>query len=995
MEFSIEENVKIKIVLEFLKSLGFREDELSFEKSFLLDLGRSTYKVDTEEQCRKAQPRLDILVTRNNKNLFVVEVKSDLVTVSEKEVEQATSYARLVHPVAPFTIVTNGKEFYIYNSLTRTEIEKDKFKIREHYEVTLPDNYRYEALKHFIGYSKENLRIFCQNQVLEGMRTLLGSKRQPYKKFIPDLHTPRKKLRTAFENFMHADKPAFAILGDSGTGKTCSMCSMALELMKHGRPVLFYRANDLVDGIIKSIADDFNWEFTSQYYEIEVFKRIDDLFESNKLVIFIDAIDEWNLPNKVEILNRFLAKISSRNFKVVLSCKTNAWDNFLQQKGTPTYVSEAIYTTKEHKTGHYLDPLDPKEFHESIKRYREFYHFKGLFEDKVLEECKKTPFLLRVFFEVAQKFRLKHLTFSSIEFFHEYYKLTLKKVGNQQVADATLKGVAECLFNQNSDSIDIDIVRDALGLKVNDLLLPELFEYNVLEQTFQGTLGKVRFYFNKFRDYIIAFHVMIWQDALLPEFSSAFKRLKSSGVHQDAISFFYPFASIDKKRAIDEVLRNNAEKYLDFYIKVIEDNFLNFRDSFSPYTKGDIGFIGELLIPEVTLGMYGFRQLIDPSEERIKFIPVDRIASNTNIGYLHGAQRLHMTASSNGFRELNIEEEVLRNEVEKQLKDIIGRGLLNEKNNTYLLIEKIIAIIVEYQANHHGIKNHGKLSQHLPIDFEAIEYALRYERAFRYYEDKLIQEKREKGIIKETWHGSTVSYSYSLSSDDWAWIRDQAEHSAKKKIDVKSEIRYADFDKMEKTLSEALYHLRNQNIYSIKELIVPDQDTRSASRWIWGDYSYNRLIDYILRLYRLFLTEYKKLIETNFASLKNHFKLYSSMPIKCFIVTQKSSEDIGLYVDLYTCHNQETEKNEVTLCSRDELTVDYKQWNLIHLNKNYKLITHGQTYIDHFFGSDQTYTDFRIPYRLATLRNLVYRRIQAEIDKVLNHLFDSYGVQRK
>ncbi len=85
MKLSTEEDVKIKIVLDYLKSLGFKEDELSFEDSFLLYLGRSTYKIDTLEQRTKAQPRLDILVRRNNINLFVVEVKSDLITFFRKK----------------------------------------------------------------------------------------------------------------------------------------------------------------------------------------------------------------------------------------------------------------------------------------------------------------------------------------------------------------------------------------------------------------------------------------------------------------------------------------------------------------------------------------------------------------------------------------------------------------------------------------------------------------------------------------------------------------------------------------------------------------------------------------------------------------------------------------------------------------------------------------------------------------------------------------------
>ena len=60
-----EEDIKQKVVMPFLKSLGFEDNELEFEKSFFLRIGKFTTRVDTEEQIKTAQPRLDILVKRN------------------------------------------------------------------------------------------------------------------------------------------------------------------------------------------------------------------------------------------------------------------------------------------------------------------------------------------------------------------------------------------------------------------------------------------------------------------------------------------------------------------------------------------------------------------------------------------------------------------------------------------------------------------------------------------------------------------------------------------------------------------------------------------------------------------------------------------------------------------------------------------------------------------------------------------------------------------
>src|SRR6267154_1176503 len=48
--FHNEEEVKIKFVVEYLKTLGFDTTEMAFEKSFFLKLGRFSYKIETGQQ---------------------------------------------------------------------------------------------------------------------------------------------------------------------------------------------------------------------------------------------------------------------------------------------------------------------------------------------------------------------------------------------------------------------------------------------------------------------------------------------------------------------------------------------------------------------------------------------------------------------------------------------------------------------------------------------------------------------------------------------------------------------------------------------------------------------------------------------------------------------------------------------------------------------------------------------------------------------------------
>jgi len=740
------------------------------------------------------------------------------------------------------------------------------------------------------------------------------------------------------------------------------------------------------------ISDDFNWVFTSQYSEIQVFKRIEELFESEKLIIFIDAIDEWNLQNRVEIINNFISKIRNKKFKLILSCKTNAWSGFLAQRGTSTELSESIYIHNQDKKGYYLDEFDWEEISDALKKYRSFYHFAGAFEKQVLDECKRVPFILRVCFEVAQEYKLKHLTFSCKEFFDEYYKRMLNKIENIQVAEATIKGVAKCLFESNSDSMDMDILRNNLSLNINDTLMPSLFDYNVLEIVPGKNNNKIKFYFDKFRDYIIAFHVL-----KLGENPEPFSKLLHDGVHKEVTNFFYPFADINQKKTTDNLIRENAERYLEFYIEVIKKYFPEIKDRYSPFTEGDIGFIGELNIPEKKLMMYGFRSLGESYEERIKFVPWDKEFHNdrSNISYLHGARTLHRASSADFFREIDINKEVLKNEIKPQIKNIIKNGLLNEKNNNYLLVEKIISTVMTYHSKQLGINKKIKLSTCLPLLFDDIEYVMLYDKASRFYEDKLIQEKIDKGEIKQEREGSIVSYNYSASIDDLEVIHQQAELAAKNKIDVNPEARNVPFSFIEKTLLEAMQHLRKHGINSIKELILPQKDRFASSGWVWDEYSYERLVEYILCVYQIFLEEYKKIIETNFWSIKDQFKLYSEMPIKSFIKIKKRSNNYS--VDIYTCYNKESNHNETTIFNDDDVIIDNKEWKITYLEKEYQLIDYIiYTNIFDFFGGYQhNYLPIKISKEFIPIRNLVYDKIESEIGDVINSLFEAYGVDKK
>jgi len=80
-----EEEVKIKYVLPWLKQSGVVLQDLQFEQTFSVKIGRQQIFVGERSERTRAGARLDILVRRGNRNLFVVETKADSLALTDDD----------------------------------------------------------------------------------------------------------------------------------------------------------------------------------------------------------------------------------------------------------------------------------------------------------------------------------------------------------------------------------------------------------------------------------------------------------------------------------------------------------------------------------------------------------------------------------------------------------------------------------------------------------------------------------------------------------------------------------------------------------------------------------------------------------------------------------------------------------------------------------------------------------------------------------------------
>lgn len=968
-----EEEIKVKYVLPWLKQTSVALHELKLELSFSLKIGRQSVLVGQTQKRKRdsAGARLDILVQRDGQNLLIVETKAEDLQLTEDDRDQAISYARLVHPIAPYAVVTNGREYRLYDSVTKAQIDPKEIKIHG-FEAVLPDDAILEAQSLFLILNPANLLAFCRSQVAGEFRIVKGRLTEG-RKYVLELHVPREAILKEIRAFYNSPLPGLLLTGQSGAGKTCEMCWLAESLLDGGKPVLFFNGVELGVGIIEAIAEEFLWTFNGQDLPIQVVRRMAKLAGSEKLTIIVDAIDEWMSPSRENHLSALLRAAENNNIKIIASCKTSAVEQFISARGNPTKID--LLTKKVE-----AEAFSDREFYSAVDKYRQAYQFFGAFENTVLKEARSNPFLLRVLFDVAKDSNVKHLTFNSSDFFEAYFCRSISRTADARQAENTLKAIAGLLYHRNVDWIPEDDIRTSLGLRITESIMEDLFEYGILLRNETETgISAVGFYFQQLRDYIVAFKVQRFNMMSQQRLADEFAQVTELGTRADVFTLYYRLASLEHRSIFDHDMRENAAHYLHCYTSLIQQYFPALREIFSPQTEGRIGFIGELLLVKRHIGGYGFRPL-EETDDEVHFVPVQQAVGKSNLTYLEGANQLHWTSGTRGFRDrIDFINEVSEHELLPQLEKFIKEGQLNESHCPEMLVEFIVETILQNKAIFKELLDADCRSIKYPLKLDDPLRVLLREKLIRHYRDELTSTKRRSGAIKERWDGRFVSYFMSWTAEDEKQISNAVEDAWHSGQLPKFRARYVDLDKLESSLAKAINWLRPIQT----EIKGPLFDGESELK---DDVKRDRLIShndakaYLLWLYPAFLKNYKTIIETNFPTLKWHFRMYSKLPISIHLVLGITvKEDFSSYIPL-TKYFSESQSNVSEVNVVDDLVRadDCSSFSTGGMTFQTNLVICG-SFEDLFVDKFGRMND---PFQGMTLRRFVYQTIEDELKDI-------------
>lgn len=715
-----EENIRGKLLLPFLTDLGFDLSEISLEDSFTIRLGKSM---------RTIQGRSDILCKRNGKNLFIIELKKESISITQNDIDQGISYARLLlDDIAPFTIITNGKTTKIFDSVSRKEVsgkisEKSDF-WKNGYTLSTEDDIkiRYEALKSFISLSPENLKAFCERQVYDRMGQIIGSADSPYSKFVKKLYVQRDDLQTTFEDFLNSNKSVFGLVGVAGVGKTNAICSLALQKLED-KFVFFYNAA-IIHSPLECISQDLNIAFSSRTETDIVLKKLDELgrYANTDILIFIDAIDECTNPNITHELSEIALVVKNADrIKFIISCKSNIWDTIIKIKNKPTHLYEEL--SKFHNIisslrnpGFLLSDFTDEELNNILPLYQNEFGFKGQISKSLLLELRN-GFFLKIFSEV---YRDKEVPkkINDKELIKRYLKKSLEETTIGYVSGLRiLSSIGNVILHHEYSSwqvykdegLDVNYVLEKLNFSLDENIPEDLFTKNILIKSNDEDSYNISFYYSKIRDYIICYHTYKLDQKNDEQFYNVLADFYKNHIGISALDLYIENASPSHLSILIKFKKDKAQSYVIGYDSYLEDNFKNFKEKFDPKTNGAIGII----MPNDLLNEDGYAlfPLNSGSSDIIQYESLKDLFTGPYDMNLLLKKGVNVVYGSNSSLMIAEQSKTIKNNIFKQLKEIITKGKFTAYNSDILLLEEVATILYYY-------------SKKLGYDFSVKDYYL-------------------------------------------------------------------------------------------------------------------------------------------------------------------------------------------------------------------------------------------------------------------------------
>lgn len=937
-----EETLKNQVIIPFLNDLGFDSTLLSFEDNFTIKLGKNDIK-----KKEYISGRLDILVKRNNEPFLLWELKKEKFKITNDEISQAISYARLTEPMTPFTIVSNGDETLIYNTFTKQEVKNDILQVdleKPNFQDAI--KLRIEALANIICYSSENLKKFI-NKIND--RELL---RLYNNKYIKELYVQRKDAHQKFNDFLTNDKKVFFVTGNSGIGKTNFLCNLVEEYMNNNL-ILFYNSCFIESSIISQILDDFNFGFDEQLYNRQLFNRINSLAkkENKCLIICIDAIDELVVQNPAINVDKLLnISLEYSNIKICISCKESFIKDYEEINGTSSILRSISRENIK------LVKFNEIEEDEVISKYQNYFNVEINEETKnKLKKLSYDGFLFRIIFETF-KGKTIDKEFDNISIIEKYIETISKNYGiNKKDLLYTLEIIGK-IFTTSKDEmsrllIDEQTIEGILRTNNCKISIENLAKSNILQIYHSEEINYVDFNFKALSYYVITILYAKLNIKKGKEFINLLFELNNNRRCKEALSWYSNNIKNFQYQDIYTFKYEYGKKLINEYREIVNKNFPTIKDKFELNT--DINNIGIAIDNgniDCAVYTYSFYVKTNPDDD-VRLIDFKK----ENIFFDYKIKTIHSSMSKIDINEI----------IKKKLKDIIEIRNLDESNCKNLNIEYILAYTFKY-GKYYGLNYKYERPNFIPNFDEFIPLdLLDLRRKILVFN---IKNLKQMGIIEQEL--STEKLYIKQVSGDMTIPECNYIYSGMSRLPI-----YIFANKINDYIS-----MYSENIISKSHILLPSKinktvDASFVSDIIIDTFTEEELSNYLNDILLKYIDEYIILVENNFSTLKHKMQYYNLFKNGVSLILyfyKKEKVFLGSYSqDLWYCYNEEGKKEvNIILCNEEDVPKE--------LNKRW--LRHGGV-SSLFFNEPLN----KPQYQYQVLSNLLYELIDDDLKDIISN----------
>ena len=937
-----EETLKNRIIVPFLVSIGYQAERLSFEDNFTLKLGKNTVKKKDY-----ISGRLDILVLLDNEPFIIWELKREKHEITSEEINQAISYSRLTEQITPFTIVSNGNETYLYNTITKKEIKEDELNpdlVNCSFDEAI--KLRKEALTNIICYSNDNLTKFINRINNRELDRLKGNK------YIEELYVERKNIHDKFNEFLNNDKKLFFINGNSGIGKTNIICNL-VESNMNNNTILFYNSCFIEKSILNSILEDFNFAFDEQLYYRQLFNRINLLSKKNNkyFIICIDAIDELSIQNPTVSIDKFLDLVNEfSNIKVCLSCKESYINDYLEVNGVSSVLKNIS------KENIIVTDFSSEEKDKIIDNYKKYFNVEiSDSQYTKLKEMTSDGCLFRIIFETFKNSKIDN-DIDNMSVIQKYIERIASNYNlNKYDLIKTLE-IIGLVFVRVKDNffkpiIEEQVVDNELRINNSNISIDTLIKCNVLQLYKNNDINYIDFNFKALSYYVITILTAKLNTLKTKQLVSKLFELNENRRCKEALSWFSKNSKKNYYIEINHFKKEYGKNLMANYRKLVNENFPNIKDKFE--INEDINNVGIAIDhnDDFAVYTYGFyKKENNDSDVKIIYFSDKTQLIKLNINTIHSS----MVA-------INI-----NNLIKDRLKSIIKYRQLNENNCKNLNIESIIINLFIYgktlNLNYKCERKNfiPNLNEFFPLNLVEIrKRILMFNIKLLKQIDIIPKDENEEELYQKQIIGeiSIPQCNYIYSGTSQLPIYNIAN-----------------------LITNYMLHY-SKNVISSPYLLLPSKiEENRKSSWVNDimieSFSKDELHNYLYDIFNKCIDEYLVLVEENFPTLKDNMKYYNlfknGVNVKMYLY-KTNSNFLGKYsTKLWYCYSEnEKKKIEITICDEKDVPKEI----------NEKWITNISGGTDIYFFNNYNSNQNN---KYLVLSNFIYNLIDSDLKDFLS-----------